>query len=321
MRLPIAASLLCLSGVAAANDQGPLEIRNLRSISAPFLRIDPRPEVLQKGERTLSIGYSVANDIRKLYAGGSLAVDEDYEIDRLLFRYRTGIGHEMDVTFDVPLLYRSGGFLDPIVSGWHDLVLNGFPSPRDDAPYGVSRVSVPGSPAFGSAFGIGDLSVAVSRRFGSRWTGTFAAKLPTGSDSDLIGSGGFDAGIAAQYRAQVAPKWSLYAQIGLIAQGRATTLDSARGLVHQEALAVVWSPNSRDSWIAQWQGEESATVTGVRASDAPHRQISFGFHRRIASNQNLELFFSEDHDFLNYPKGLTGVAPDFTAGVRWTRRF
>jgi len=322
LALPLAVTTAFASlGLARADDQGPLEIRNLRSLSVPFLRIDPRPAILQRGERTLSVGFTSANDIRKQYANGVLAVDEDYEIDRLLFRYRTGIGNGMDFTFDVPVIDRSGGFMDSLVSGWHDVVLGGFPSPRDGVPYGECHVIVPGSGPYGSAFGVGDISAWLSKSFGERTIVTAALKLPTGQASDLLGSGAVDGAVSMQYHAPISARWSVYGQLGVVAQGRTTELAGTRGLVPQEALAVVWHPNTRDAWIAQWQGEDSATVTGVAGSDAPHRQISFGFHRVLSANQSLELFFSEDRDFLNYPRGLTGTAPDFTAGVRWTKKF
>lgn len=322
LTVPLALSTVFAGfSLAKADDQGPLEIRNLRSLSVPFLRIDPRPAILAKGDRTLSVGFTSANDIRKQYAGGVLAVDEDYEIDRLLFRYRTGIGNGMDVTIDAPVIDRSGGFMDSLVSGWHALVLGGYASARDGVPYGECHVIVPGSGPYGSAFGIGDISVWLSKNLGPRWMATAALKAPTGQASQLLGSGAVDAALAFQYHTQLSSRWSAYAQAGVVAQGKTTELKGTRGLVPQEALAVVWHPNSRDSWVAQWQGEDSATVTGVAGSDAPHRQISFGFHRVLSANQSLELFFSEDKDFLNYPRGLTGTAPDFTAGVRWTKKF
>lgn len=326
MRHPYAISVLCAAllsacPVARADDQGPLEIRNLRSLSVPFLRIDPRPDVLAAGERKLSVGFTAANDIRRLYEGGVLRVDEDYEIDRLLFRYRTGIGRGMDVTVDVPVIDRSGGFLDALVFDWHKFVLGGFRSDRDGVPFGQSHVVVPGSGPYGSAFGIGDISAWISKQFGPRLMATAALKAPTGNSAGLLGSGAPDAGLAVQYHAPVNAHWAVYAQAGVIAQGHTTELKGTRGLVPQQALAIVWHPNSRDAWLAQWQGEDSATVTGVSGSDAPHRQISFGFRRVLSSSQSLEMFFSEDKDFLNYPRGLTGTAPDFTAGIRWIKRF
>ncbi|AIE86551.1 DUF3187 family protein [Fimbriimonas ginsengisoli] len=309
-----------LAASAMADDFGPLEIRNFRSVSIPFLRIDPRPDVLGQGERSLSLGFTAANDIRKLYVGGVAVVDEDYEIDRLLARYRVGLGHELDATFDLPILDRSGGFLDPLVSAWHRFVLRGYPSQRDGVPYGQIRVLLPGNGPYGSAFGIGDLSASLSRRLTPRLMGTVAVKLPTGDAHKILGSGAVDSAVALQYRTALGPRWTVFVQAGAVAQGSSTELRNTRPLVHQEAVVLTCRANSRDEWVAQWQGEASSTETGISGSDAPHRLISFGFHRKLSERQMLELFFSEDRDFLNIG-GLTGVGPDFTAGVRVVTRF
>jgi hypothetical protein len=320
VRLFTLLALAALASVAAADDFGPLEIRNLRSISVPFLRIDPRPDVLGQGERSLSLGFTAANDIRKLYAGGALLVDEDYEIDRLLARYRIGLGHDLDATFDLPILSRSGGFLDPIVDGWHRLVLGGYEHQRNGAPYGRSRVVFPGDGPYGSSAGIGDVSAWLTKRFSPRLMATVAAKLPTGNARQILGSGAFDAALALQYKLPLSARWTVHLQAGIVAQGDSTELHGTRSSVDQEAVVLSWRPNGRDEWIAQWQGEASATRTGVAASDAAHRLISFGFHRRLSDRKMLELFFSEDRDFLNFG-GLTGVGPDFTAGFRLVSKF
>ena len=317
-----AVALIFLLGVycqVEAQDFGPIETRNLRSLSVPFLRIDPRTPVLGKGERSLSVGLQAANDMRRLGGG---AVSEDYEIDRLLLRYRMGMSGGWDVTFDLPFLTRGGGILDPFIEAWHDIVLGGIPGNiRTDQPFGRSYVRVPGA-SFGSASGIGDVSMAATKAIDGRTMATVAVKLPTGNGRQILGSGNFDAGLAVQHRVPLGGRFDLYAQLGVIGQGEATDLPSARGLVHQEALALGWRATSRDHWVFQWQSEASATQTGVGGSDASHRLLSLAWQRRISSGQTLEVFFSEDGDWINYrAPELVNIGPDFTAGIRWVRRF
>jgi hypothetical protein len=99
-------------------------------------------------------------------------------------------------------------------------------------------------------------------------------------------------------------------------------LQGARGIVHQEGLALTWQPNMRDVFVAQWQGEASALSTGVAGSDATHRLITFGYRRRLSASQSVEGVFSEDRDLFSgtFPEGAN-IGPDFTAGLRWTVRF
>ena len=108
----------------------------------------------------------------------------------------------------------------------------------------------------------------------------------------------------------------------MILQGAAPELEGERTLVHQEALALIYQPNSRDEWVLQWQGESSAVETGVSGSDATHRLVTFGYQRRLGTREFLQLYFSEDRDLFNgtWPEGAN-IGPDFTIGARWSRAF
>jgi len=309
--------------VASAQD-APLEIRNLRALTIPFLRIDPRGEVLPRGEKQLTLDLSAANTMQRFpKSGPDVRVYEDYEIDRLLARYRIGLGHNLDATIDLPFVSRGGGVLDPLIDGYHKLVLGGLPgNPRTGVPYGRSDLFLAGQGNYGSAAGVGDISATITKQFSDRVLATIAVKLPTGNARQILGSGGFDAGIAAQYRLPLDNRWSLHGQLGFIAQGGSIELRSVRGLVHQAALALTYRANSRDTYIGQWQSEDSATVTGDGGSDSGHRLVSVGYRRRLSARQTFEAYFMEDGDWLNYRvPDFANLGPDFTLGIRLTTRF
>jgi len=261
-----------------------------------------------------------ANDFRQASSLAGL-VKEDEETERFAFRYGEGLRNGYQWNVEVPFLFRGGGFQDPIIDWWHANVLHWSDSLRDSTPFGHSQVDVPGS-SFGSAGGLGDISGSITKVFSHGLAVTAGLKLPTGSSSDLLGSGNFDAGVYVQKPWPIMRRVTLHAQLGLIAQGKAKDLDSARGLVHQEGFAIVWQPNGRDAWIAQWQGESSAVVTGVPESDATHRLITFGYKRRLSRKQMLDLYFSEDRDLFSnsFPEGAN-IGPDFTMGVRLNFKF
>src|SRR5207245_1215298 len=61
-------------------------------------------------------------------------VVEDNEYQRLSFSWRHGLGKETEVALYIPLLWRNGGFLDNILSGYHGLI--GFAGNQDDNPAG-----------------------------------------------------------------------------------------------------------------------------------------------------------------------------------------
>lgn len=271
-------------------------------------------------ERAFQIGLVSANDFRRVSSGSGLVV-EDQETERLSFRYREGMRNDFEWSVEVPILSRGGGFQDPLIDWWHANILHWSDGLRNSTPFGRSVVDVPGS-SFGSATGLGDVSGFLAKRFAHGLTVTAGVKLPTGDAEKLLGSGNADAGLYAQKAWSLGRRFYFHAQFGFVAQGKAKELQSARGLVHQEGIALVWQPNGRDAWVGQWQGESSAVVTGVPESDATHRLITFGYQRRLSHSQMLSLYFSEDRDLFsgNFPEG-SNIGPDFTMGAVLSFRF
>ena len=308
----------CLGSRAWA--QGPIETRNHRSTSLLFLRFDPRGRLLRAGQSELSGALIISNDLRKLPNASAPALVEDQETARLSVRYRQGFAWgEFEV--EVPLLSRGGGILDPVMEWWHEHII-GVTNLRSQTPYGRSEVILPGSGRFGSAAGLGDITTQFSRSLTPAVDLSIGLKFPTGDASRLLGSGAVDEGINLSYRHRVSSRLAISSQVGWVGQGRATRVANSRSDVHQESLSFVMTPNTRDAWTLQWQGEASALVTGLPVSDETHRMLSFGYSRKLNSRDHVQVFFSEDGDFLNYrvPE-LVNIAPDFTLGLRWTRRF
>lgn len=317
MRSALAILLALGAHAALAEQPRPVDTRNHRAISLAFLRLPALGAPLAIGERAFEGGISLANDFRRF---GLL--DEDSEIARLDLRYRQnwGVGREFYV--ELPLMSRDGGFLDSIIDWWHRNILQWTDPVRDATDHNRSVVELAGEYRFGSAAGIGDLTVGVRQALCPRLTASVAIKLPTGDASRLMGSGAPDFGIALEGWTLISRRWTLYGQIGLVAQGRATRLSGTRGLVDQELLGLLFQANSRETWIVQWQSEMSPTVTGISGADATHRLITFAYRRRLSDTQTLELYFSEDRDLFNgrFPEGAN-VGPDFTCGVRFGVRF
>ncbi len=209
--------------------------------------------------------------------------------------------------------------MDPLIRGFHDLV--GISNFRASVPYGRVEEKLGASGSFGSATGLGDAVGTLSRPLGPQALWTVALKLPTGNAEELLGSGGVDFGSALFSHWKLGPRWSLFGQAGFVLQGKPSRLKDARTLIDQESLAIAYRLNSRDSWAFQWQSEPSAIKTGVRFVDGPHRQLSLGFTRHTTKSESVQAYFNEDGDFLNFSvPELVNIAPDFTIGLRWTKR-
>jgi len=316
-----ASCVLCMLWLPlSAQVFGPISTRNHRAASLAFLRFEPRGSLTPDGQKMIAVSFVTANDFRYLTSSEG-TVEEDYEVERLGLMYRAGLPGKFEWSIEAPLLSRGGGFQDPIIDWWHANILHWSDARRDSTRFGRSTVSLPGSDRFGSAAGLGDITGFLSKSCG-RWIGTVGLKLPTGDASKLLGSGNIDLGLAIEGSFSIARKLTLYGQVGGVFQGDAKRLSGTRNFVHQEALSLLWQPNGREAWIAQWQGEASALATGVPGSDATHRLLTFGYQRKLSERQRLDLYFSEDRDVFNgkIPEGAN-VGPDFTMGVRITYRY
>lgn len=304
-------------------DLGPIETRNGRVVALPFLRFTPSAGFLRAGESEMSASIQVINDVRRdpRDLSQSSTLEEDQETQRLALRYRKGYTNGFEGSVEVPLLFRNGGFMDPIINWYHFAVLGPQNRVRDFLPFGRSFVRVPGVGDFGSAGGLGDVSFQVRKKVSPRLSLGAALKVPTGSANDLLGSGAFDFGFNAEYQTMIGKKLQLNASVGLVAQGKPTVLRNGRGLIDQEMLAITYKKNSRDAFVAQYQNEASPTRVGLESNDGRHVMLTFGYERRISDRDRLDFYFSEDHDLLPGATALVNIAPDFTIGIRWNRRF
>ena len=169
---------------------------------------------------------------------------------------------------------------------------------------------------------MGDVSGVYSRALGPQAFVSGGLKLPTGNAGGLLGSGGVDFALSFYDRWKLGRHFDLYGQIGGVVQGHAVRLDHNRTLVDQESYAFVYRKDSRDAFTFQEQSEPSALITGNQVFDGPHRSLSLGYTRRLSGKDRLQLYFTEDGDFLNFgvPE-LVNVAPDFSIGVNYTTKF
>ncbi len=303
--------------------QGPISTRNGRVVSLPFLRFVPRADFLGKGEDSLETSIQVINDVRRDPQDLSkpAVLFEDQETQRLSFLYSKGIATNLEASFELPFLARNGGFMDPIIAWWHHTILPPSFRVRNFLPFGQCFVTIPGVGTFQSAEGVGDVSGFLRKRLSPKFIASVGVKAPTGNPGGLLGSGAFDGGANLEYRTLLRKKLQLDASAGLVVQGKPTVLKHGRTLVDQEFLGLTYLRNSRDAWIAQWQAESSATNIGLASNDGPHRMLTFGYERRLTDKERLDLYFSEDHDLVPGAPLLVNIAPDFTIGVRFVRRF
>lgn len=303
--------LVLLPAIASAQSPDALPLRVNRTAALQFLRPLPLGPVLPKGSGESSWNMTVANEMR-----GAPGVLEDAETWRLAYTRRWS-GMDGEWTLEVPFLTRGGGLLDPVISGYHHIVAFGVPL-RENTPNGNSEIALPGSPRFGSASGLGDITVGFGRPLGHATAARAWVKLPTGDSTQALGSGNADAGLSIDHTFKLSRDLNLQVVGGLVAQGRARQLANVKGLVETGTVALAWHRNSRDTFGLQWTAEGAPQNLGVSEVDLEHRVVSFTYSRRTSEHSWLSAFFSEDRDFswVHFPQGAE-VGPDFTLGFMW----
>lgn len=306
--------VLCAWGAA----QSPIEVRNGRALSLPFLRL--RPATKTETGSQLEATYMSANSFRRIGNASNPVLEEDYEVHRFELTLRRSWGSGWTGEIHVPYQSLGGGFLDPLIDGWHKGVLGWNQTSRNKTRFGRTTVRSPGNPDFDGASGLGDVWVQASRPVGNGLM-SLAAKSPTGNPDDLLGSGAFDFGVGIGAPLWKRGRWAVSGFAGGVWQGKPKRLSKARAFVDQEVLTLSYRDGGHSEWIIQWQSEASALRSGIPASDAAHRLMVFGYRQNLGDRNAFEVFFTEDEDLVErqLPE-IASIGPDFAIGLRWIWR-
>lgn len=331
--LTLAAALLTIPALAD-EWRGPLPLENERQLQAVFLHLPAQsPEVLAKGRTALGVQLDIANHLL-IPAPGPLGetVTDDFETQRLKISWRKGLGRRLEFGAGANLTARNGGILDGPIQLYHDLL--GMEGNAADNPFGrknqpkgrtlFSFTNAAGAGvAQGGAIGLGDTSLWLKK---SLSTGRFASaarvamKVPTGSESKILGSGGFDAGLALDARYQLAKKWAAFGNLGLTKFGK-TSIPGAKGNGWQAGLGFEWRLGQRESLIFQTDAASRTVTTGNPFADRTPIIGSIGYKKQLNARRAFWISFSENGDFTNYGAPLLGnIGPDFTLSFGYELR-
>jgi hypothetical protein len=185
----------------------------------------------------------------------------DGESTRISLDARYGIKKDWEVGVVIPYVAQSGGFLDGFIEGYHDLF--GFPQGgRDQAPRNrlLYRYLKDGREQLRvdhSSSGLGDISLSGGWQvYGGKGQPSSLAlrsslKLPTGSSSDLHGSGSWDLSfwlVGSHDWQSPYGHLTLLGAAGLMGMTDGDVLESQqRNRVGFGSLGIGWSPAR---WIA-----------------------------------------------------------------------
>ncbi len=323
MRFLLALLLLPVAARAQSDWNGPLPAENSRPLNQIFLHLPPsNPDVLARNQSALGVQLDIANNLLIPAPDGG-TVEEDFETQRLMLQYRRGLGRDFEARLDAQLIARNGGVLDGFIQGYHDLFgLEGngqdVPIGRGNIDYGRAQFSFADANGDGidegRAFGLGDTTLSLQRQLGRGKLASAArlgVKLPTGSGSKVLGSGGFDAGLGFDARYQFARNWALFGSAGAYAYGGADVPNAeSNGL--SGGLGLERRVGKGQSVIAQIDAQNRVVTTGNPFADRTPVIASVGYKRQWKTGA-LWAFFSENGDYTNYNAPLLGnIGPDLT---------
>ncbi len=199
--------LILASDISHADAVFSTDVRPLYSFNqSPLIQIYGLPtlgeaRVLAQDESDLALRLQISNNFTGAQSASEYLV-LDGETHRLALAWRQGLGDGREWGFELPYLWYTGGFLDTYIERFHDS--SSLPQGgRTDVPlnrvnyryvrHGVNLINVT-HPVNGP----GDLRLLGAIQIGSHETSGVATalraslKLPTGKESELLGSGSTD---------------------------------------------------------------------------------------------------------------------------------
>jgi hypothetical protein len=337
--LPLGVVCVFLCGAAVAQERpwrGPIPVRNARAYNQLALQFMPEsPDSLAKGAMRFGAQLDLINNLLAPTARGALVI-EDFEEQRLTLSWREGVGRGSEVAVFVPIRYRNGGFMDPLMTLWHRWL--SVPGRNRDNPFGRESLGDFHSELLlvdgrgnehvnvGNAFGLGDVSVTVKLPLARATRRAAAAariglKAPTGNPGQVLGSGTFGAGLSLDGRYNVGPWVVFYANLGRVLNGGATRVPGVRRWVNEYLLAAEYRPNRRDSYVLQADGNGVVVATGNHRADESQSTFTVGYRRALDRKNEIHVSFSENGDWNNNTTSLFGgVGPDYTFTLGWSTR-
>ena len=309
-------------------------MQNQRPFQAAFLHFSARnPEILSRGVGKLGFQLDIANNLLIPNFGANGArVEEDFETQRLSISYRRGLKNNLEAEIASSVVARNSGILDGPISFYHRLLgLDGDgpdnPVGRDERPRGRSVFALDDGNGNGfnrgSDLGFGDTTFSLQKPLSS---GNFASaariglKIPTGSGSKVLGSGGVDFGAMIDARYRLSPEWALFGGAGASKFGD-SKISNARKNGFQGGLGFEYRKSARESWVAQIDAQSRTVSTQNSFADKTPVLASVGYKRKINENRMFWASFSENGDYHNFKAPFFGnVGPDFTLSIGYEIR-
>jgi hypothetical protein len=324
--LLIACLLPTQAAFSQANDVNWFYLRNYN----PFLQVNgvapfQPARLVEAGTSSFLVNLEIANN-----ADTDEEPDESVILDGesyfLTLAYRHGIADWLELGLDLPFASHTGGSLDPAIKNWHSIL--GISNTKRNGPTNQLHFAYSGLAANDidlqeSASGLRD--ILLSAAFPLRRSATtgeanlslrLTAKLATGEESELLGSGADDYSVGIHGDAA----WSVHGKTlhvtgfaGLLILGDGGVLSGIRrDRAAYAGAGAAWPLTERLSVVSQLHYQQSYYDTNLEELGGKTLQLAVGGTYRPA-RWPLILTFGVVEDIFG------DATPDVVlhAGVRW----
>ena len=311
-RAPVAISAICLLSFSNAwSDDLALQGFALRNHN-PFLQIFGLPPLQSatlaaEGSMTMAVSLDLANnaDFGETDVESFLIDGESYFLNVSL---RRRITDRLELGADVPLVVHDGGFMDSAIINWHDtfgMSNTKRRGPDDQLQFLYERDGLTLYELNSGASGLGDVQLGAAIRLKENNEDGYAMavrtslKLPTGDDTDLLGSGAADLATALY----VSDSKSLFNRpldlagfAGVLLLGDGDVLpDQQKSAVPFGGVVASWQWTDRLAITTQLQGQGAYFDSDIEELGGGTTQLGVGFSYRLrGSGRCLKFAVVED---------------------------
>ena len=311
-RAPVAISAICLLSFSNAwSDDLALQGFALRNHN-PFLQIFGLPPLQSatlaaEGSMTMAVSLDLANnaDFGETDVESFLIDGESYFLNVSL---RRRITDRLELGVDVPLVVHDGGFMDSAIINWHDtfgMSNTKRRGPDDQLQFLYERDGLTLYELNSGASGLGDVQLGAAIRLKENNEDGYAMavrtslKLPTGDDTDLLGSGAADLATALY----VSDSKSLFNRpldlagfAGVLLLGDGDVLpDQQKSAVPFGGVVASWQWTDRLAITTQLQGQGAYFDSDIEELGGGTTQLGVGFSYRLrGSGRCLKFAVVED---------------------------
>lgn len=344
----ISAGLFLKAGISLAYDTGneedyliesggPVPIRNQMPLYLFYLQMVPdKASVIERNKFLINTDYTVSNITVSAFTPSTsqfvlplYAIDIDLEVSRFTLDFRYGLYDNLEIGLEIPYISLSSGYLDNFIEGVEDGI--GARTPRSRERQGSYNFDY--SFRYNDEYlinekdhkgGLGDIVLnakyqLVKEAWYWLWPNVSlraAIKFPTGSESDLVGSGEFDYGIGLLVDKTFFERFFIYLGGNAVRIKKPSVLSilDIDEEIYSYMLAIEWFLTKRFSVVTQVSGNTTPyPESDTNPLDNDAHDWLVGVNYRLKKNSDISWNFAVAENI------SAASSPDvsFHTGLNW----